>query len=137
MKILSFNAASFSTDPVTRQRDDADEEYPDTSWQDVLVVFIQVETVDEDRQQKIAGRAAKLIKWICSKVERKHVVLHSFAHLSESKADPAIAQSVLTVIQERLQRAGYLAEQTPWGWMNRLHLDALGDRHVDRFFKSL
>ena len=137
MKLLTFNAASFATDPVTPQRDDADGDLAPCRWENVLAVFIQVEAIDEARQDKIAARAAKLIKWVAVKTRRRHVVLHSFAHLSESKADPAVARSVLDAIEARLRRAGYGADQTPWGWMNRLHLDALGDNHVDRFFKSL
>ena len=137
MKLLTFNAATFATDPVMPQRDDAVNRDAACHWENVLAVFIQVETVDEDRQEKIAARAAKLIKWVAGKTGRRHVVLHSFAHLSESKADPVIARSVLDAIEARLRRAGYDADQTPWGWMNRLHLDAFGDNHVDRFFKSL
>ena len=44
----------------------------------------------------------------------KHIVLHSFIHLSESKVDPDFTKEVFDNIDERLSNSGFEVEQTPF-----------------------
>ena len=54
--------------------------------EDVLVGFIQAEKEDEDKIDKIETKLIKNLKWAAKKNDTNNIVLHSFAHLSLSKA---------------------------------------------------
>ncbi len=56
----------------------------EASVQDSLVIFINVEKEDEAQRNRVVKKAVENISWLARKTDRKRVVLHSFAHLSES-----------------------------------------------------
>jgi hypothetical protein len=67
------------------------------------VVFIQVEENDKDKND-ILGKAVGNIKWITNKNNSDKVVLHSFAHLSNSKSDLETANKIIEAIAEELRK---------------------------------
>ena len=77
----------------------------------------------------------KNLKWIAGKNNTKHIVLHSFAHLSENKAEPEFTKSLFDDIDERLTGSGFLVEQTPFGYFLDLQIDAPG-YSLARVFKD-
>jgi hypothetical protein len=64
------------------------------------------------------------------------VVLHSFTHLSDSKADPIFAQGLLQEAADRLRRTGYEVWTTPFGYVCEWELSVRGES-LGRVFKSL
>jgi hypothetical protein len=63
-------------------------------------------------------------------------VLHSFTHLSPSKADPAFAQALIEELAERLRSVGYQVWITPFGWVCEWELSVYGES-LAKVFKSL
>jgi hypothetical protein len=75
------------------------------------------------------------IKWGARKNETVQVVLHSFAHLSESKATPQFTKQLFDLSEKRLQNANYKTAQTPFGYFLDLDIQAPGLSQA-RIFKS-
>ena len=69
----------------------------------------------------------KNAKWLCGKFDTKNIVLHSFNHLSLSKATPEFSKGVLDEVVERLMRTDYHVVQTPFGYFNEFVLHVAGD----------
>ena len=63
------------------------------------------------------------------------VILHSFTHLGEEKAEPDAAKALFDRAQQRLEMAGYTAVQTPYGYFNDLSIQAQG-HPLARIYKS-
>ena len=69
-------------------------------------------------------------------LESKTVVLHSFNHLSGSKAGPEFAGPLIEEARERLERSGYTVGMTPFGYLNEWNLHVAGDS-LAKVFKEL
>ncbi len=106
------------------------------SYKNIQAAFIQVEKEDEEKESAVKKKLLKNLKWIAGKNSTKKIILHSFAHLSESKADPEFTKSVFDNIEERLKNSGFEVEQTPFGYFLDLKVDAPG-YSLARVFKDL
>ena len=104
--------------------------------EDALVGFIHVEAEDEENASGVETKLVKNLKWAARKNESNRIVLHSFTHLSESKADPEFTRTLFGNAQERLQKAGYEVSQTPFGYFLNLDLSAPGFP-LARLFKDI
>ena len=100
-----------------------------------LIGFIQVEQKDEDDISKIETKMIKNLKWAAKKNETNHIVLHSFAHLSLSKADEEITKEMFNRAEKRLNDSGYNTSQTPFGYFLDLDIQAPG-KSLARVFKE-
>ena len=100
-----------------------------------LVGFIQVEQKDEDDISKIETKMIKNLKWAAKKNETNLIVLHSFAHLSLSKADEEITKKMFNRAEKRLNDSGYNTTQTPFGYFLDLDIQAPG-KSLARVFKE-
>ena len=69
----------------------------------------------------------KNVKWLSGKFLTKNVVLHSFNHLSGSKADPDFSKEVLDEVVERLTRTDFQVSVTPFGYFNEFKIHVAGD----------
>ncbi|MHA2315263.1 MAG: threonyl-tRNA synthetase editing domain-containing protein, partial [Candidatus Hermodarchaeia archaeon] len=86
MKLLMFNVREFWYKTYTKtfkEVKDADEE---ESFKDAIVVFANVEREDQEQASSTIRKAVKNILWLARKTGRSRIVLHSFAHLSDSKS---------------------------------------------------
>lgn len=92
----------------------------------VVVAFIHVEPKDVEGDNSAETKLVKNAKWLARKWEINTVVLHSFTHLGEDKADPDKAKSLMDNAQKRLETAGYTTLQTPYGYFNDLVIKAPG-----------
>ena len=101
-----------------------------------LLAFIQAEEKDEEDIVSIEKKLVKNLKWAAKKNDTNLVVLHSFAHLSESKAKPEFTKELLNKAEARLQNANYDTAQTPFGYFIDLDVKAPG-KSLARVFKSL
>lgn len=105
-------------------------------FEDVLVGFIHIEPKDEENLASIETKLIKNLKWAARKNETDKVVLHSFAHLAESKADPEVTKRLLDNAESRLRNAGYVTYQTPFGYFLDLDVKAPGHSFT-RLFKEI
>jgi len=127
----------FAYNPTVKTLDLADENPGHAEYNNIQAAFIQVEEEDVERENEVARKLLKNLKWICGKNETdKKIILHSFVHLSESKAPPEFTEAFLNNIDERLTNSGYGVKQTPFGYFLDLQIDAPGFS-LARVFKSI
>ncbi len=136
MKLLIIYMDKFGYRTTTKTLSELKSEEKQETFQDVLVGFIHSEKEDEEEVDKKVKKLIKSLKWAAGKNKTKRIVLHSFAHLSKSKADPEVALSILEKTEERLKSAGYEVYQTPFGYFLNLEVSAPGISQA-RIFQDL
>ncbi len=127
MKVLVIYCTAFSYLPATKTLEDFDDVTLGKTFNDCIVAFIQVE--EDDEEKEVAGREKKLVnhlKWTARKNNTTTIVLHSFAHLADSKASVDYTKSLFDLAEKRLQNGGYTTEQTPFGYFLDLNINAPG-----------
>jgi hypothetical protein len=127
MKLLLFYAHSFAYETASKGLPDVPDLQKKESQQDTVVVFYHVEAEDVEKRTKVIQKFVKNVKWLCGKFNTRNVVLHSFNHLSGSKADPDFSETILDEAVERLARTGYQVMVTPFGYFNEFNLHVAGD----------
>jgi hypothetical protein len=111
---------------------------PDAGPADIknaIVVFIHIEPQDLQEGSSAETKLIKNAKWLSRKWDTLKIVLHSFTHLGEEKAEAGEAQKLLDRAQQRLQQSGYTIFQTPYGYFLNLTIDAPG-HPLARIFKA-
>jgi len=136
MKLLMIYMKKFSYNPTIKTIETMSDYTGKKEYENIQAAFIQVEKEDEENEIAIKRKLLKNLKWIAGKNRTKHIILHSFAHLSESKAEPDFTKSFFDDIDERLTISGFQVEQTPFGYFLDLHIDAPG-YSLARVFKDL
>ena len=127
MKVLVIYCKEFSYFPASKTLPDIEDVTTGGTFTDCIVAFIQVEAEDEEKD--ISSREKKLVnhlKWTARKNSTSTIVLHSFAHLSESKASIDYTKELFDMAQKRLINGGYSTEQTPFGYFLDLNINAPG-----------
>lgn len=127
MKVLGFYMNSFGYTTAEKSLPEAETVAAEFNINDAFVAFIQIE--ESDQEKDIKSRDKKLsnhIKWCMRKNGAKNIVLHSFAHLSESKADAEFSLDLLNRVEKRLANGGFNVSQTPYGYFLNLKMDAPG-----------
>ena len=128
MKLLMIYCDRFAYKPAIKTLEDVQEHTEGGEFTKVQVAYIQVEEGDEaaDRQKSIEKKLLNFIKWISRKNDTKNVVLHSFAHLSESKASPEFTKALFDRVETRLKNVEFEVAQTPFGYFLDLDVQAPG-----------
>lgn len=117
----------FSYYPQQKNLENVEEIVIGGQFSKAILSFIQVELSDEENDLK--SREKKLVnhlKWVARKNETNSIILHSFAHLSESKASPEFTKELFNEAEKRLQNTGYSVAQTPFGYFLDLNIKAPG-----------
>ncbi|MDD2474038.1 MULTISPECIES: threonyl-tRNA synthetase editing domain-containing protein [unclassified Methanoculleus] len=127
MKILMFNTEEFWYRVYRKAIESAEVENGEEVVKDALVIFVNVEQEDEGRLETVVRKAADNIAWLARKTGRTAIVLHSFAHLSESKADVEFSRDLFVRLRDRLAAKGYTVTATPFGCLNEFRIHVLGD----------
>lgn len=128
MKLLMFDTNEFWYHPFSKTLDQAvAADGGERRFEESLVIFINVEAEDETAGDKAIKKATDNIAWLARKNTRTKVVLHSFAHLSESKSSPEFAQTALAAIEERLRAKGLEVSQTPFGYFLEFKIHVRGE----------
>ncbi len=135
MKLLIMYCESFAYKTSVRTLEEEAPLDEDRSIGNTVVGFINVEAEDAANESKVETKLVKILKWAAGKNDTKRIVLHSFAHLSESKAEPALVKQLLNRAAERIEDAGYETHQTPFGYFLDLDIQAPG-HSLARIFKS-
>lgn len=136
MKILMFYAPEFWWRPYQKALEDAPEAGGETLVREAVVVFYQVEEEDPEREKKVVEKLVKNIKWLARKFGTEKIVLHSFNHLSSSKAAPQEALALISRAKEKLNRGGFEIYETPYGWLNEWKMHVAGES-LAKVFKDL
>jgi len=133
MKILMIYADHFGYTPTIKTLDFVPTVELGKEYKNIQVAYIQVE--QHDIEKPPIKKFLNFIKWLNRKNEFKSIILHSFGHLSESKADPEFTFKLLNDLEERLTKAGFEVFQTPFGYFLDLDMKAPG-YSLARVFKS-
>ncbi len=137
MKLLMIYSERFAYLPKIKNLEEYETVNDGAEYNDCLVAFIHAEEKDEQEDfNSFEKKMVKNIKWAAGKNNTKRVILHSFAHLSDSKASPEFTKKLFDKAQERLQNADYEVYQTPFGYFLDLDMKAPGFS-LARIFKSL
>ncbi len=135
MRLLMIYCDLFSYEPAVVNLDNADENAQPAAVNKTLVGFIHVEKADEENLAAVETKMVKNLKWAARKNGTQKIVLHSFAHLSESKAEPNVTKALFNRVDERLCSSGYETHQTPFGYFLNLNVQAPG-HSFSRLFKE-
>ena len=127
MKLLLFFAHSFSYKTAAKSLSSVPDVKKRESVKNAAVIFFHVEAEDVEKRNKVVQKFVKNVKWLCGKFSTKNVVLHSFNHLSGSKAEPDFSREVLDEVSERLARADFIILVTPFGYFNEFSIHVAGD----------
>jgi len=127
MKLLMFNANEFWFKTFEKTVDAVETRDTEASIREALVIFINVEKDDETRRDKVVKKAVENINWLTRKTGRTRVVLHSFAHLSESKSSITFAEEVFRLIMTRLEARGVEIHMTPFGYFLEFKIHVRGE----------
>ncbi|NPA44304.1 MAG: hypothetical protein GXO49_02105 [Chlorobi bacterium] len=136
MKLLMIYVKKFSYTPTIKTLENFEDHTEGKTFENALVGFIQVEEHDTEKEiLKVEKNLVKNLKWGARKNDTNLVILHSFAHLSESKASPEYTKQIFDLAEKRLQNANYETAQTPFGYFLDLEVNAPGFSQA-RMFKS-
>jgi hypothetical protein len=134
MRVLFWYCDAFAYTPARKTLEDAPPASP-AGCSRAVVAFVHVEPADVEADSGAETKLVKNAKWMARKWDTPRVVLHSFTHLGEDKAVPAAAQRLLAQAAARLEKAGYAASQTPYGYFIDLEMRAPG-HPLARVFKA-
>jgi Archaea-specific editing domain of threonyl-tRNA synthetase len=127
MKLLMFYVHEWWYKTALKSIPEAPDLERDESAEDAVVIFFHSEADDEGKRDGVIQKFVKNVKWIAGKFSTRHVVLHSFNHLSSSKSSPVFAHALLDEAAERLRRTGYEVTCTPFGYFNEFRMHVAGD----------
>ena len=135
MKVLFLYCENFSYEATIKTLDFVAEASGKKSFQNVQTAFIHVEDGDEENEASLFKKVVKQLKWILKKNETNRLIIHSFAHLAETKGDPKFTYEFLNKLEKRMADSGFETHQTPFGHFLNLQMDAPGFS-LARVFKS-
>ncbi|NIP43299.1 MAG: hypothetical protein GWO41_16195 [candidate division Zixibacteria bacterium] len=135
MKLLMIFCEKFAYQPRMKTLDDAPDITKGMEFNYALVGFIHLEAKDEENASYMETKLIKNLKWAARKNDSSTIILHSFAHLSESKASPELTKTIFDSAEKRLDDSGYEVSQTPFGYFLDLDLQAPG-HPLARLFKE-
>jgi vesicle coat complex subunit len=135
VKLLMIYADKFGYKTSVKNLESAPTSDEEKVIENALLGFIHVEPEDEENLSSIETKLIKNLKWAARKNETDTVVLHSFAHLAESKADPEVTRRLMDNAESRCKNAGYVTYQTPFGYFLDLDIKAPG-HSLARLFKE-
>lgn len=127
MKLLLFYAHSFFFKTASKGLPEVPDLEREEKVDRAVVVFFHVEEEDREKRSKVIQKFVKNTKWLCGKFDTKNVVLHSFNHLSLSKAEPDFSKGILDEAVARLARTDYKVMATPFGYFNEFDIHVAGD----------
>ena len=136
MKLLMIYTERFAYKTSVKTLEFEPEISEESSLDNALVGFIHVEQKDGENISYVETKMVKNLKWAARKNNTRKIVLHSFAHLSETKASTEITKQLLDNSEKRLQRADYEVYKTPFGYYLDLDLRAPGNP-FSRLFKEI
>jgi hypothetical protein len=136
MKLLLFFAHTWWFKTASKSLPQAPDIEKEDAIEKTVVVFFHAEAEDEGKGKSLLDKVVKNIKWLAGKFGTKSVVIHSFNHLSSSKASPEFSEQIIKQAAEKLQNAGYTVMCTPFGYFNEFKMH-VGGESLAKVFKEL
>jgi predicted transcriptional regulator YdeE len=136
MKILMFYAHEFWFKTFLKTLPEVPDLDEEQKVENAVVVFYQCEAEDENRLKTVLAKAVKNIKWLTRKYDTQTVVLHSFSHLSNSKASPEFADQLMRLVKQKLSNVDYRTVETPFGYLNEWKMHVAGES-LAKVFKDI
>ena len=125
MRVLFWYCDKFAWTPTIKTLDQVPISKPDEKNK-VVVAFVHIEPKDVEQGSSSETKLVKNAKWLARKWDVTKILLHSFTHLGEEKADPDQARLLLERVHQRLLKAEYDASLTAYGYYNDLIIEAPG-----------
>ena len=125
MRVLFWYCDDFDWTPAMKTLPDVPEAAPAEN-QNTGVAFVHIEPKDVEAGSSSETKLVKNTKWLARKWEITRIILHSFTHLGQEKAEPENARALVDRTKERLENAGYSVDQTPYGYFLDLNIKAPG-----------
>jgi hypothetical protein len=125
----------FEYQPTVKTLDEFEEIHNGAIFDKTLVAFIHAEETDESDIKSVETKMVKNLKWAAKKNDTKSVVLHSFAHLAETKAAANYTKELFDRVEARMKNADYVCAQTAFGYFMDLNIQAPGISQA-RIYKS-
>ena len=125
MRVMFWFCDTFAWTPTLKTLDHVPDGVPGQVDQ-AVVAFIHVEPGDVEPGSSAETKLVKNAKWLARKWEVTSILLHSFTHLGEKKADADRAARLIAQAGQRLVKSGYDARQTAYGHYNDLSIQAQG-----------
>ena len=101
-----------------------------------ILIWIHSEETDEENRSGVLRKMVKNIRWLSKKVECQTVVLHSFAHLDDSKASPDFADALIEEVAMRLRDREFTVHIVPFGHFYEFDLHVKGPS-LAKVFKKI
>ena len=136
MKLLMFDSPEFWYRTHSKTLESVEAVDKEHRIDDSVVVFIQSEKEDEGRKDSVLKDAVGNISWLAKKVGRTKIMLHSFAHLSDSKSSIEFAQEAINSLKARLTEKGFEADTTPFGYFLEFKIH-VGGQSLAKVWKSI
>lgn len=136
MKILMFYSPEFWFKTYEKVLPDVPKQDTDKSFRNTLVVFYHAEAGDMEREGSVLKKFIKNIKWLAGKFSTNNVILHSFNHLSTSKAPPDFTRGLIDNAIKRLAGSGFAITETPFGYLNEWKMHVAGES-LAKVFKDI
>jgi len=131
-----FYAPTFWFKPFEKTLEAVPDHRGEATVENVVVVFYHGEAEDVERRSKVLTKLLKNIKWLAGKFGTRSVVLHSFGHLSTSKAPPEFTAELVAEVITRLENTGYTVTATPFGYLNEWKIHVAGES-LAKVFKEI
>lgn len=136
MKILMLDAEYVRFIPTKPGLEEHEVVEGEIREENVILVFIHGDPEDSGREKNVLKKLLKNIKWLAGKLNKRKVILHSFAHLSEEKGDPSVVKQIIQEVKRRLENVGFTVKTTPFGWFFDLETKLIG-HPLGRIFKEI
>ncbi|MHA2192530.1 MAG: threonyl-tRNA synthetase editing domain-containing protein [Candidatus Thorarchaeota archaeon] len=104
---------------------------------EALLVWIQSEEKDEADRAAVLRKMVKNIRWLAQKVGTSTVILHSFAHLGESKAKSEFADALIDEAALRLRDREYVVHIVPFGAFHEFKMHVKGPSLLQELLRSI
>ena len=135
MKLLLFYAHEWWFKTASKSLPQAPDIDMEDSVESTVVVFFHAEKEDEEKGKGLLDKLVKNIKWLAGKFGTRNVVIHSFNHLSSSKASPEFSEQTIKQAAERLRNTNYMVMCTPFGYFNEFMIH-VGGESLAKVFKE-
>jgi len=135
MKLLLFYAHRWWFKTASKSLPSVPDIDMEGSLDNTVVAFFHAEAEDEAKGNGVLDKFVKNIKWLSGKFGTKKAVIHSFNHLSSSKASPEFAEHMIKQATEKLENAGYTVLCTPFGFFNEFSMH-VGGESLAKVFKE-
>ena len=141
MRALYIHADSmeFESKDKTKVAEEIPAGFHNGRMEEVLVIFITVESDDEDKIAQVAKEASKDILETKEKVGAERIMLYPYAHLSSNLAKPKASIEMLDTMKKIIESSGAEVVRAPFGWYKAFEIKCKGHplSELSRDFKGV